>query len=724
MRKFYSILGLILALPFMMEAQESEGVGSSFCVDGVAYNVIEGSDNEVEVTYLGEYIPYIGEVNLPSHVTYAGTDYRVTAIGDYAFTGCDELTGVTIAEGITKIKLNAFGNCPALTHLGIPSTVEEIDIDAFSRSRNIEFVMVNNPYFMLEDGAFFDSDKTALYWFPTSNSGEYIMPQTVEVMANRVFSGSGISAITLSSSLKAIPVYAFAGTSISSLDIPEGIEEIREYGLGGMDYLSEIHLPSTLKTIGENAFIEDAKLYEIIIPDGVENMDTGVFDGCQNLRKVVLPDSLTYLPGHLFRYCLNLSDITLPSHLEVISSYSFLGCYSLKSIHLPESLKYIGEGAFYGCESLTHIDLGNVEEIGEAAFVNIPLESVDLPSSLRIIGAQAFQSNPNFTKITLPSSLEYLGNAAFGYCFNLKEYAIESGNKHFSVEEGVLYNNDKTILEACPAGREGVFNINADVREIGESAFAGCTQLTKINLPDGIVKIGADAFYSCESLVEIDIPESVTEIGESAFTNCLSIKELVLPGINRIQTMLAGGCENLETITLNEGAESIDYYAFYYCTSLKQIALPEGLKTIGNYAFYYDYMLDSVTLPASLEYIDYAAFQYCYMSSVTCLAITPPALYETQASRMYPFDSDTFAGTLYVPEESVELYKSTPIWNNFAEIKGLPSNKVENLPSETDIITVYTLQGVKVIDQGVYDDLTILPAGVYIVNGKKVMLSR
>ena len=99
-------------------------------VDGIYYNL---SDTEAEVTYnTTAYNSYSGNVIIPSSITYGGTTYSVTSIGDNAFSWCSGLTSITIPEGVTYIGENAFSFCSDLTSITIPNSVTSIGSGAFS----------------------------------------------------------------------------------------------------------------------------------------------------------------------------------------------------------------------------------------------------------------------------------------------------------------------------------------------------------------------------------------------------------------------------------------------------------------------------------------------------------------------------------------------------------------------------------------------------------------
>ena len=121
--------------------QELSGFAYDFSVDGIYY-VINSDGKTVYVTYKDlNYNSYSGSVVIPSTVTFSGTTYSVTSIGDEAFRECSGLTTVTIPNSVTLIGQEAFRNCSGLTSVTIPNSVTSIDRTAFLNcSPNIRFV--------------------------------------------------------------------------------------------------------------------------------------------------------------------------------------------------------------------------------------------------------------------------------------------------------------------------------------------------------------------------------------------------------------------------------------------------------------------------------------------------------------------------------------------------------------------------------------------------------
>ena len=229
------------------------------------------------------------------------------------------------------------------------------------------------------------------------------------------------------------------------------------------------------------------------------------------------------------------------------------------------------------------------------------------------------------------------------------------------------------------------------VTSIGEYAFAGCSGLTSVTIPNSVTSIGYVAFSNCPGLTSITIPNSVTSIGEYAFARCSGLTSIEIPNsvtssgggafascsgltnvtignsVTYIGTSAFEYCDGLTSITIPNSVTSIGWAAFCGCTGLTSIDIPNSVTSIGEYAFAGCTGLTSVTIPNSVTSIGTSAFEYCDgLTSVTNYATTPQTICW-----------DVFYGvnksscTLYVPEGSIELYQAADGWKDFTNIQAI-----------------------------------------------------
>ena len=366
-------------------------------------------------------------------------------------------------------------------------------------------------------------------------------------------------------------------------------------------------------------------LTSIEIPEGVTSIEYSAFSSCKSLTSITIPEGVTNIGQYAFGSCTSLTSVTIPSSVTSIGRETFSQCSSLTSIEIPEGVTSIGQWAFNYCSSLT---------------------SVAIPSSVTSIGYTAFGSCSSLTSITIPSSVTNFLGDIFYKCPNLKTagpigggYNIEFGWTTSIPSHAFGGLSDLTSIE-IPEGVTSIgtyaFNncssltsieIPSSVTSIEQSAFSDCSSLTSIEIPSSVTSIGDRAFSDCSSLTLVAIPSSVTSIGQYAFNNCSNLKTAgpIGGGYNiefgwttAIPSKAFMGCP-LTSITIPSSVTSIGASAFNNCRSLTSIEIPEGITSIGYRVFEYCSSLTSVTIPSSVTSIGQEAFNEC--SSLTSIIL-------------------------------------------------------------------------------------------------------
>ena len=316
-----------------------------------------------------------------------------------------------------------------------------------------------------------------------------------------------------------------------------------------------------------------------------------------------------------------------------------------------------------------------VTSIGHGAFMEcINIEKITIPDSVTTIDYNAFSDCPNLVSITIPCNVTSIGAYSFNGCEKLTSITVDSKNKYYLSEDGVLFNKTKTELVAYPAGNlrkeytipDGVKSLNKraflgavnltnlkipdSVKTIGEGEFYGCKNLENINIPNGVKKIDSFTFYLCESLTNITIPDSVTSIGSTSFSGCKNLANITIPnGVTSIEGFAFEGCTNLTNITIPDSVNSIGAGAFASCSSLKSVKVPEGVTVIDAYTFNGCAVLTDISFPSTLKSIGYESFTDCKkLKSITFL--NGPTFINSSA-----FQGCTSLANLVLPDSMEEI---------------------------------------------------------------------
>lgn len=342
----------------------------------------------------------------------------VQIVGDRAFSGCTGLNGtLTLGSSLQTIGAGAFHYCPFSGDLVIPDNVTMIGIQAF----------YCRPYFLPETQGTLTLGKNLRTigesaFCESRYTGSLTIPDSVVEIGERAFyqCENLNGTLTLGRSLRTIGKEAFYWCAFTgSLTIPEGVAEIADGAFSSLHQFNRdgmfngtLTLPSTLKTIGAEAFAYTDFSGELLIPDGVTSIGANAFAKCDGFGGTLsLPDSVKTVGESAFYLCEGFTGLKLSVGLTKIERYSFAHMYGLKTkVVIPEGVTEIGEGAF----SCSH------------------MPSVRFPSTLKKIGKQAFYLTfglTNYSTITFPNGLEVIEDEAFDSCYFKKAIVLPASIK-------------------------------------------------------------------------------------------------------------------------------------------------------------------------------------------------------------------------------------------------------------------------------------------------------
>lgn len=492
------------------------GYTQSFTVGDLKYSI--NSDGiSVTLTRHVDGEGAIGELVIPEAVTYEGTSYPVTAIGNSAFYNCSGLTGdLVISNSVTTIGYEAFSYCYNFTgELVIPNSVTTIGESAFSYCSFTGNLIIPNSVTGIGVGAFafagFDgelvlSDAMTIIqenaFQGCGFTGELTIPNTITRIQGGAFSGAGFSGgLSLPNSITHIGYDAFSFCGFTGcLEIPNSVIEIGARAFCWCDGISCITIPNTVGLIGGEAF-QNTGWYNNQ-PDGMLYLD----GWCLGYKEIQPVGTLTFqentigIAGEAFFNCTELTGVlTIPESIRSIGDFAFYGCTGLTELHFNAvEFNYVsGNYPFMECGGLTTLVIGNsVESIPDYIFSDVGFTgNLIIPNSVTSIGKGAFQGCNGFTgELVIPNSVSSIGGLAFYRC----------------------------------SGFSGKLIIPHSVNLIGGGAFENCIGLSSVILPNTLTSIKNETFYGCSGLTSIIIPSSITSIETSAFRNCSGLTSIIM----------------------------------------------------------------------------------------------------------------------------------------------------------------------------------------------------
>jgi hypothetical protein len=253
---------------------------------------------------------------------------------------------------------------------------------------------------------------------------------------------------------------------------------------------------------------------------------------------------------------------------------------------------------------------------GTGGNVTIPSSTNGYP--VTCVGSNAFEGCSSLTGVTIPNSVTNIGVNAFYYCESLTNIAVCALNPAYAGVGGVLFDASLTTLVQYPIGwPQSSYVVPNSVTNVGDYAFALCTNLTSVTIPNSVAAIGVFTFFYCFNLSNAILGNHLTTIDEGAFQYCTSLTSVTIPdSVTTMAEQAFAGCYGLTTMTIPYSVTNVGDYAFGWCYSLASVTIGgsvtnNGVTTIGQDAFFYCYSLTNVIFGESVTGIGDDAFDSC-----------------------------------------------------------------------------------------------------------------
>ena len=489
--------------------------------------------------------------------------------------------------------------------------------------------------------------------------------------------------------------------SLESVKIEEGITSMAE-GVWGKGYADsdtvKISFPSTLEDVEDSFLNWDKHPDSVIVPKWLSKM--------QSENGVVYAGKVAVYVPKAENDASKVSEITFKDGCTKIAHKALFKNTDVTKVNIPASVKAIGGAAFAGCTELSQVNFAadaQIEDLDWRAFYDCTaLTSIKIPDSVTRIGTETFSGCTSLATIDISkeSKLTRIEYGAFGYYpykIDLKSLGDFSDiNPSGTLKDGLgvkvkeIYLPKESIKNYKGGSAAGLFagcttlekvtiGSSGDAKaELPYEMFAGCTNLTTVNMDKNVKTIGTAAFAECTGLKSIDLTE-VKEVMSYAFTKA-GLSEVTIPSsVEKIGAIAFGGCTSLETMTLEsrwsgEDSESrrmvnilgnFSYvkgkYSYNMHTSSEQVNNPirsneefrekypgqtaiktliikndgEGTALDNSSAFAAHLVsLENVTLPEGMKTIPSGAFKQCF----SLKKVVFPSSIETIGNNA--FDSD------------------------------------------------------------------------------------
>ncbi len=278
-----------------------------FREDGAEYDWAPLSDGTVEIT---SYNGSDAVITIPSAIG----GKTVSRIGEEAFMGCGDLTGVMIPDSVVRIGAHAFNDCASLSEIEIPSSVTEIGTGVFAGCAALAQIRAadGNTAYRTENGLLYSKDLTTLLACPNAKTGTVQIPEGVAQICPEAFRGCG---------------------ALTGAALPDSVAVIGESAFEDCTSLTGIRIPDKVAVIEQSTFSECRKLSQVQLSESITDIEVMAFSGCESLTELVIPDKVTRIGEVAFQACAGLTSITIPAGMREIEDSAFIRCRNLQDVY-------------------------------------------------------------------------------------------------------------------------------------------------------------------------------------------------------------------------------------------------------------------------------------------------------------------------------------------------------------------------------------------------------
>ena len=634
------------------------------------------------------------------------------------------ITEITIPASVKSIEKYAFAENYSLNTVNLPASVENIHPTAFYNTPWANAIYDVAPY-----GPYYIGTTLVEYKGEMPENTVVNVKEGTTTIAEHALSNPNLVRVTLPESLKEIGENAFYGSGVESITIPENVENIGANAFWECSNLKTVTWNAIdCKTKGDIFMYGNYNIESFIFGNKVKSIPDKLCQGFENLTQIELPSSIETIGAQAFAAS-GLQSLVIPANVSYIGRGAFGVCENLKTLTwnavncridvcaiddgpFEEDYHDMSSSIFFYSPISTVTFSNNVVRIPAYMLNNQDeLKSVTLPQSLEHIGAYAF-GGTRLTTISIPSKVSYIGKNAFGI-YSLKSFDVAEANTTYASKSGILFTKDLTTIVEIPGNIEGEINIPAqttnlidfqeDLIDSPVSAINVESGNASFTSKDGVL-FNKDMsvlhiYPTYKTSIAYEVPAEVVEIDTMAFMGAFYLEELSMSdNVTKIGAIAFAYDYALKSIKLSNALKMIPHFVFMECESLKTVTIPEGVEKIGEGAFALCESLESIIIPSTVTKIASEAF---YMEgdklrNVYCYAVEPPAYWVPYFDEAGEDESEdgwsdgdggyiftNFNANLHVPAEALEDYKFHPMYQDFKYI--MPMGTVE-VPVENVVV--------------------------------------
>ena len=451
----------------------------------------------------------------------------LTILENQVFSDCSSLTAIYLPDGITRLGSRCFQNCTALAEVTLPSTIDTIGVRTFDNCTSLREILIPAGVTKIANSAFDGCPDIQLLVYPGTSAEQFALDRGFAYSYPQDMYTPAEAFVYQERNGNSVEIVRYTGND-THVVIPPQLDGKDVYMINALAFAANTHIqyvniPSTVKIVGKEAFLN-----------------------CNSLVKIYLQEDEE---GSIF-----------------IGNHAFKGCTNLTDLLLPNSVGFIGEGAFQGCTRLV---------------------CASIPESVNMLNANTFSGCTNLEWVTTPSSLTYIDDTAFKDCPMIQlEVFPGSAAEAYAHSHGAIYIHIHPDAWT-PGSQLEYEPVNEDAAALsGYNGDQEILVLPKFIDDRWLYRINPNALQGNQTITQVYIPDSVSEIAAQAFADCTNLQEIWLPGnIIYIEDNAFSNCTSLTRVVLHHNTETLLSCVFQDCTNLEEVHLPDTITSIGDNCF-------------------------------------------------------------------------------------------------------------------------------------------